>query len=201
MRSSVWMGGAVHFPEWTGERIYMVPFKYSKGLPPELSRWNDTVYEMLDGIRTNKDIYLMVDQAPVITGKTHRRSGPHIDGYWLPMLNAHGHVSPMYAHGNPSPGHNNPGPDNHRSPGRHMGIDKAELILMASNITGAKAHIGEYEGAFSEGGACEFDLSGMKTIDMLSDVSWIGDVYTIHESIPHEVDGLRTLVRLNVPLH
>jgi hypothetical protein len=30
---------------------------------------------------------------------------------------------------------------------------------------------------------------------------WIGDVYTIHESIPHEVDGLRTLVRLNVPLH
>lgn len=202
MQSSVWMGNAVHFPDYYGERVYMQPFNPSKGLPKELHRWQETVDEMLDqfgSVKINRDVYLMIDQSPVFAGHIHRRPGPHIDGYWMPVANDHGHMSPVYTHGNP--GHNSPSRDDHRNPGRHKGAGKSELILMASNITGAKAYIGKYEGEFSEGGAVEFDLSGMRQIEMCSDVSWIGDVYTIHESIPHDVDGLRTLVRLNVPLH
>lgn len=202
MKSSVWMGGAVHFPEWQGERVYMVPFKQSKGLPVTLSRWQDTVDEMLDGIKTDKDIYLMIDQGIVKAGQTHRRPGPHIDGYWMPGV-GHGHINPKFAgHDNPYRGHGIPkeGPGRHGAPSHFHDKGRNELILLASNITGAKAYLGDYDGEFGSGGECNFDLGGMRTINMLGGVSWIGDIYTIHESLPHEEDGLRTLVRLNVPL-
>lgn len=80
MHSQITKGGYVPFPENTGESIYMLPFKINDGLPKQFQRWQPTVDAMLAGIKTNKDVYLMVDQRPVVVGKSHRRGGPHVDG-------------------------------------------------------------------------------------------------------------------------
>ena len=82
--------GAVTFPEFTGERVYMVPFTIKDGLPTELKRWQPTVDAMMDGIDMPGVGYLMVDQSIALPGHAQRRPGLHIDGYWNPGLSAHG---------------------------------------------------------------------------------------------------------------
>lgn len=88
--STVQQRGQVMFPQWTGERVYMVPFFQKDGLPFDLVRWQPTVDAMMDGIKTDLPIYLMIDQGIVKAGNTHRRKGIHVDGYWNPGIEAHG---------------------------------------------------------------------------------------------------------------
>lgn len=90
--SLVQEAGKVIFPEFRNERIYMLPFTVKHGLPQELSHWQKTVDAMLDGVDVDpqQDIYLMVDQKYVTQNEMHRRPGIHVDGYWIPSLNAHG---------------------------------------------------------------------------------------------------------------
>lgn len=75
--------GAVSFPEFTGERIYMEKFFKDKGLPEHLKRWQPTIDQMLEKIDIDEPMYLMVDQRVVEPNTTHRRPGVHIDGYWI----------------------------------------------------------------------------------------------------------------------
>lgn len=89
-QSKVQARGAVTFPEFTGERIYMLPFYQRDGLPTEHRRWQETVDAMLAGIETDLPVYLMVDQGVVLPGNAHRRPGVHVDGYWNPEIRSHG---------------------------------------------------------------------------------------------------------------
>ena len=52
----------VSFPAWNGERVYMRPFTKRDGLPFDLARWQPTVDQMLQGIDTDSEIYLMIDE-------------------------------------------------------------------------------------------------------------------------------------------
>lgn len=114
--------GSVIFPEFQGERVYMLPFTKKKGLPSHLNRWSKTVSMLLDGVDVaiDQDIYLMIDQKEVKAGQMHRRGGVHIDGYWIPGLEAHT-GSPYGSHLNKPPpssgGHRIP--EGHRMPGGH----------------------------------------------------------------------------------
>ncbi len=90
LTSGVRRGGPVAFPAFTGERVYMQPFLKVGDeilLPSNLVRWVPTVAAMLKGIETKARMFLMVDQAEVKPGKSHRRPGPHIDGNWTEAKN------------------------------------------------------------------------------------------------------------------
>lgn len=124
--SAMQQRGAVPFPAFTAERVYMREFRKAEGLPADLKRWQPTVDAMLDDIDTDQPIYLMVDQRQVKAGTASRRPGVHIDGWWVAGQRAHrmpGHITKM-AHGmpggsghssQPSYGGHNSRPEGHRS--------------------------------------------------------------------------------------
>lgn len=216
--SSVQQRGPVAFPEFTGERVYMLPFTKAAGLPFDLARWQPTVDAMLDGVDVAGPIYLMIDQGMVRAGVTHRRPGVHIDGYWRPGVQAHGQLPP----GNPGHGHRPPEPgrghifagshgthvagarpgswDNGKTPWSHRG-QMREAIILASSVQGGAAWVGQYDGEPGEGGDfSHLDLSSMRKVPMAAGHAWAGDTMTmLHASVPLPRDTQRTLVRLNVP--
>uniref|UniRef100_A0AB39CDE9 Uncharacterized protein n=1 Tax=Pseudomonas phage HRDY3 TaxID=3236930 RepID=A0AB39CDE9_9VIRU len=139
--------GPVSFPAFLGERVYMHEFRMEQGLPENLRRWQETVDQMLVGVDTDGPIYLMIDQKAVKANVTHRRPGLHVDGYWHPMIQAHGggghgaqpapsrhdggsHISKS-AHGGGQPSRPYHGPSNpaprHASIGGHQGHRSAYL--------------------------------------------------------------------------
>lgn len=124
-RSIVQARGAAHFPEFTGERFHMRAIFKGRPLPADISRWQGTVDAMLDGVDADGPLYLMVDQARVAAGTTHRRAGVHIDGHWIPAIQAHGGYTPEpYTGGHrmpsrPSGSHVNPMDVPRVTPGSH----------------------------------------------------------------------------------
>lgn len=191
MHSFVQGRGSVDFPAFAGERIYMQEFKKQTGLPSHMRRWQMTVDAMLDGIETDGPIYLMVDQGIVEAGKTHRRGGVHIDGYWQPEIQAHGGIP--YT----PPGHHPQPPSQPRH--IHAGT-AAEALIIASSVTGCRAFNGDWSGEIGEDGDCsQVNISRLQPVDMLAGRVFAGDVFMLHESLPIPFDCLRTVVRLNVP--
>lgn len=203
----------VSFPAFTGERIYMREFTQAAGLPNKLKHWQDTVDHMLDGIEVDGPIYLMVDQGRVKAHGTHRRGGVHIDGYWHPELQAHDGTGGRHgSHSrdiNESPyfppsrhgfgdGYN----DGHWFKPRHAFQGSAdEAIIIATDVLGCRAFVGQYEGDAADGGDCShIDVESMEQVNLEPGIAWGGHTrYMLHESIPVAVDCLRTVVRLNVP--
>lgn len=178
-KSLVTQLGAVTFPSFTGERIYMRAFTKAGGLPPDLARWQDTVDAMLDGVDATGPIFLMVDQAAVRASATHRRGGLHVDGYW-------------------HPGDGSPANAGHRHV--HAGAQDESLIL-ATDVLGCAAYVGEVDEEPGEGGDCShIDPSGLLRVELEPGIAWAGHTLNmLHESLPMARACLRTVVRLNVP--
>lgn len=214
--------GAVPFPPFMAERVYMREFYKKDGLPSDLSRWQPTVDAMLDGVDTDGPIYLMVDAAPVTAGKSHRRRGLHIDGYWNPGSRNHGEHRGISAHGSSSGWGSAPvGHGAFRRHGsitpterRHVGqspfhsagsdsweqstFEAPEAIILASSLSAAVGYTGEFEGPIRDGGDCaHIDLSGLTKLNMEANRVYVGNVTALHESLPVHQDGVRQLVRLN----
>lgn len=171
LTSSVTRGGEVSFPEFKGERVYMIPFMKTCGevlLPSSLARWVPTVSQMLSGIESDDKMYLMIDQSSVAAGESHRRAGPHIDGNWCP-----------------SGGDFNP----------------KELLVLASDAQGCVAYLGAYSPTnVGKGGDCSaIDLAKLSKMPLEANRAHICTVATIHESVPLKEAAQRTLVRINVP--
>ncbi|KQP37587.1 hypothetical protein [Pseudorhodoferax sp. Leaf274] len=215
-QSTIQQRGAVTFPEFTGERVYMLPFRKAEGLPFDLARWQPTVDAMLDGIDVASPIYLMIDQGVVQPGATHRRPGVHIDGYWRPEIAAHGQPAPRPGHGHQPPepwrphvftsswDHQPPGPTwvYAGSHGQHVTSRRQrEAIILASSVQGGAAWVGQYDGEPGEGGDfSHLDLASLAEVPMGAGFVWAGDAMTtLHASVPLARATPRTLVRLNVP--
>lgn len=205
--------GAVTFPEFTGERVYMEPFTQAAGLPVHLARWQNTVDQMLVGIEVDSPIYIMIDQTHVEAGRPQRRPGVHIDGYWLPEVRAHMGGGSHVARSIP-----NPRREGYHSAGGHTGggghassnfqamdwslasFDAPEAIILATNVSSAQAYIGEYSGPIGDMGDCTgLTIEHMARRRMEANRAYAGNVCFLHESLPVEQDCDRTLVRLNVP--
>ena len=178
--------GKVNFPEFTGERVYMKEFYKEKGLPSELSRWQNTVDSMLEGVETDGPIYLMIDQGVVKGGTSQRRGGLHVDGYWNPRISAHGGTEHFGSW----------------KTGGWVNCDfkDKEALILASSLTAARGYQGIWEGSCGEGGDCShINTSNLKEVVMHSGNIYAGNVTMLHESLPVAEDCIRTLVRLNVP--
>jgi hypothetical protein len=209
MKSNIRTIGPVSFPEHTNERVYMVPFFQRTGLPTYLSRWQRTVDAMLEDIKTDGPIFLMIDQGIIQPGRSHRRGGPHIDGNWLPATNSHGGSTGGSHTQIRSP---DPEPDKHVGrPPAHNGLlngdywsgngFEPEALILASNVNhSCCAYVGQVEGDPKKGGDCShLDLSNTERVLLNSNTAYSGNVTMIHESMPLSYLACRTLVRLNVP--
>jgi hypothetical protein len=195
--------GYVRFPDFTRERVYMLPFRLGKALPPGLERWQGTVDTMTHGVRGEVG-YLMVDQASVPAGQHHRRPGLHVDGNWIPALQAHNrggghqqgsHYQAPATHKHPDPG-NNPPPFTHG----HGAYYAPELIVLASNVEASRAIVGRFEGQPGPGGECaHLDVSRGLSQRLLADTVYVGNVTMVHETLALDRPVDRTLVRINVP--
>ena len=181
--------GAVQFPAFLAERVYMREFRLETGLPEDLRRWQGTVDQMLAGVDTDSPIYLMIDQGVVKANTSHRRPGAHIDGYWIAAKQRHGG----------SGGH----VGRWDSPGQQWNscsFDKAEALILASDVSASRALVGSFEGFPGEGGDCSLlDLSNLAEVRLKAGIAYAGNVTMVHESLPVLQDTTRTLVRLSVP--
>jgi hypothetical protein len=184
MLSTVERRNRVVFPEFTGERIYMREFRQIDGLPRGLERWQETVDQMLQGLRTEKSIFIMVDQSKVIEGQPQRRPGVHIDGVW---------VAGHWDNGGWKTGQHDTG-------GHRFIPEDNQLILLASDVQGCAAYVGEYDGTPGEGGDFQhLDLSQLQKTELEPMYCYGGNAMTmLHESLPMRKTVDRTLVRLNV---
>lgn len=194
---------AVTFPEFTGERVYMRPFKKKNGLPVDLKRWQKTIDQMLEGVDCTDNIYLMIDQAIVKASTFHRRPGLHIDGYWNEGIDSHGHRMSSACHrgGGGPPGHypGVTGSWDSRPSWKHADFKQKEGLILASNVPACRAVVGEFEGEILDGGdASLIDTSHLTPILFEPNVAYAGNVTMLHETLPVEKDCMRTLVRLNV---
>jgi hypothetical protein len=174
IHSEVKVGGRVSFPANNSERVYMLPFFQRDGLPLRLSRWQRTVDEMLAGIRTDRPIYLMIDQGIVGGGQTQRRPGLHIEMNWDAGNQYH---APQ-----------------------HRGSCVPEMVVLASDVGGCRALVGKFDGDHGPKGECDHvNVGNGREILFAPSIVYRGTVTTIHESLPMIVRMERTLVRLNLP--
>ncbi len=196
--STVRIGANVSFPEFTGERVYMLPFMQNVGLPTALKRWQPTVDAMLKGIESPGPIYLMIDQGIVRAGNTHRRPGLHVDGNWVAGdMQRHTHQHrPSHHHPEPKPPE---GGHRHRPRHTHSGY-MPEAVILASDVGACRAVVGSFNGHPSNDGCCDhIDVTRGKEIIFDPYRAYVGNVTMLHESLPVTEDCFRTLVRLNVP--
>ena len=196
------------FPEFKGERFYMVPFFKKEGLPMESKHWQPTVDQMLQGVDTDQEIYIMIDQSFVKAGTSHRRPGLHIDGYWVASESGHSGYGAKKAgkHGGHCP---------MKMAGKHSShggskkaincwdtatFEESEVIILASNVSAARAFTGSYQGVINSMGNCaHLSTEGLKEVMLEANKTYIGNVNFLHESLPVSEDCFRTVVRLNVP--
>lgn len=162
--------GQVAFPAFTGERIYMQPFFQKSGLPNSMGRWQATVDAMLDGIKTDNPIYLMVDQGVVLPSTSHRRPGIHVDGYWNPGVGKYNSYGGKSAHGGNRGGHTGRNPE---PAGGHRGwVDPERLphtqVIPGYRPTAPRPGHRAFTGA---AGWEEIDFSAPEAIILASDVS------------------------------
>lgn len=74
-----------------------------------------------------------------------------------------------------------------------------EGLILASNLTAARAWNGFYDGMPNDGGDCShIDLSNLQEIEMMAGYTYTGNVTMLHESLLIKQDAYRTVVRLNV---
>lgn len=182
-RSVVIRGGPVTFPEWTGERLYMVPFDPTmhRALPNELRRWKNTISAMLDTLMVlpERACYVMIDQAELRPNQYHRRPGLHIDGYWLS---------------------DDATPEPLEVRMQREGLRGKETLLLASDVLGAVAYKGAWTGMPQDGGDCShIDTSNMERVELEPNVCWALNVTGLHASIPMTKATKRTLIRINCP--
>jgi len=179
---------AVAFPEFQGERHYMVKFFEKDGLPEFLSRFQPTVNQMLENIDTRDNpIFITIDEKEIKAGKSHRRGGVHIDGYWIDELRAHrggGHRGSIRINDT----------DSWKGSYNHP-----ESIVLASSLAASKGWVGEFDGLIGDRGDCAgVDLSTMESFILQPNIVYRGNVSFVHESLPVEQDVQRTLIRMNI---
>lgn len=192
MKSTITKLGPVDFPQWAGERIYMLPFQQSKGLPENLCRWQSTVDMMLDGIQISSPIYLMVDQGQVKAGQAHRRPGLHVDGNWIAQQMDHSHP-PTHMHRGDWKGGG--GRWNDATEGY-----SPETIFLASDVSACLGYAGDFLASIGRKGECsEVALSSLSAIPFAAGYCYAGNATMLHESIAVPFDCQRTVVRLTVP--
>lgn len=178
----IWNWRGMPFPEWTGERIMMMPVRLGDctGVPERYTPLVSELYGMVEQ-RFIKDQcigYLTIDEQDLPAGKTLRRPGLHVDGYY------HGNAGAWGG-----------GPDR---PGGSWG-SVGNGMLTVSSTAHCRGYLGMVYGKpGDEGEADHLVLPNEGTLFDAGDVYWV-DGACIHESLPVDEPTKRQFIRLSMP--
>jgi len=181
---------------------YFREFAIAKEMPPfdpnvgcymvphyelELEGWKDLVNEIVKTYKSlsmgthtalGHDFFVTIDQSSLKSGETHRRPGPHYDGYWM----------------------NSCRPDPRWNTVDHSLVNKSDIILL-SNVMGSVGYRGKVKTYLTEGGDCSHLAEELKSFTrepLEANKIYLGSSHFIHESVPVEKDCDRQLLRITV---
>lgn len=205
----------VQFPAYApGERCYMVPFVPRFGLPDHLAKWQPFVDSALGACETLNSVYphlgyLTIDCRVVMPGKTHRRPGIHVEGYWEADDKMHrggGHVSGTLAGMRPGKWKSDKeqGPLKKWKSGadswEHATLQAKEAIVLIADQVGCDGFTGEWSGPIGEGGdVSKCDLSLLERFRMQANRVYVGGAAFVHEPLVLQRPTLRSVVRITLP--
>jgi hypothetical protein len=180
MLSEVERVGSIVFPDFSGVRIMMMPFRIEDPfgtLPDAIALWRPVVSDLCRMSPAVRGVaYVTIDEALVPAGRTHRRPGLHVDGI---------------------------GPDGRTGAwGGGGGGWCAKGMLVAASHVGCRAWAQSFRGHAGPNGDCAHlrdECDATREVVMEA-----GEVYrcgptAVHESLPMTADTRRQFVRLSMP--
>jgi len=175
----MWHWEPVEFPEFSGERIMMMPVILGRlsGVPEQYKDVVSLLYQMVELRHLGEIGYLTIDERSLKKGETLRREGKHVDGYYHGQCGAWGGGS---------------------GEGGSWG-SVGNGMLVVSSTPHCKAYLGIIDGKPLDEGEC--DHLTMPNEGLVFDagaVYWV-DGACVHESLPVEADTKRQFLRLSLP--
>lgn len=185
--------GKVTFPQFRAAMLYMHEFDLAKpDLPEGYEDFNELFTTMLahSGLKEGR-AHVTIDCRSVLKGKTHRLSGPHVDGNYNNLWGGGGW---LLQH------------DKNKmlSPEDHKKFYCSPLggMLIAANEVGCQTWTGAFKFLPGAGGDCsQFKsvINKMKTFILKANICYKTNSTCIHESIPLQKDVKRMIMRITLP--
>ena len=171
----VWNHSKIEFPEFTGERIMMMPVElgYLSGIPDQYYGLLSNLYDVTESRFIGKVGYLTIDEQELQPEQTLRRSGLHVDGYYKGLCGAWGGGGGWGSVGNG--------------------------MLTISSTSHCKAYLGVINGEPKDEGGCDhLTMPNDGEVFESGEVYWV-DGACVHESLPVQEKTKRQFVRLSMP--
>ena len=181
--------GRIVFPEFSGLRIMMMPFRFDDPdtLDAEQLRgWKEPVTDLLERRPATGIGYLTIDEAIVEPGRTHRRPGLHVDG-----LSSYGGPSPYGGGVMPYGGGLTP----------YAGGTGGGMVL-AANVVGTRAWVKDFHGDVGVDGDCEHlraQCPDSEAVVFGDHEAWWCGPLCVHEGVPAPTWTKRQLIRISYP--
>lgn len=163
------------FPEFTGERIMMMPVILGKldGIPEQYKTLIKSLYWRIERRFYGEIGYLTIDEKELKAGETLRRGGLHVDGYYHGRCGAWGGGGGWGSVGNG--------------------------MLTLSSTSHCRAYLGIIKGSPKDEGECDHLIMPNEGVTFdAREVYWV-DGACVHESLPVEEDTKRQFIRLSMP--
>lgn len=171
----VWNAGALVFPEFTGERVMMMPVILGdlRGVPRQYHDLAESLYGVTESRHIGNVGYLTIDERVLNPGETLRRPGLHVDGYYQGRSGAWGGGGSWGSVGNG--------------------------MLTISSTAHCRAYLGEIDGIPGNEGECShLVMPNNGEVFGAGEIYWV-DGACVHESLPVTERTRRQFVRLSMP--
>lgn len=177
-RSEIRCVGHVKFPEYSGLRVMMMPFRLDDlgTVPESMAQWRRPLKTLRAYSRAKDGVaYLTIDEAFVPAGETHRRPGLHVDGI---------------------------GPDGREAAWGGGGGYGAQGMLLASSVMGCVGWNQSVLGYPGPNGDCAHLASALKpscAVTMNAGGVYLCSPLAVHQPLAMRADTRRQFVRLSMP--
>lgn len=171
----IWNHSKIEFPEFTGERIMMMPVLPGQfmGIPKQYMNLVNDLYSVMESRFEGEIGYLTIDEQELEPRETLRRGGLHVDGYYKGNCGAWGGGGGWGSVGNG--------------------------MLTISSTSHCKAYLGVIDGEPKDEGECDhLTMTNDGELFEYGHVYWV-DGACVHESLPVTEKTKRQFVRLSMP--
>ncbi len=167
--------GTIEFPEYTGVRIMMMPFRLDDIRSVPIDAYKSLVSTIMQAVDSRVGVaYLTIDEAEVKAGETHRRPGLHVDGI---------------------------GPDGSAGGwGGQGGGWSSSGMYVAASILGSRGWNQTFLGWPGANGCCaHLEPQLEKATDFQANQLYYCNALTVHTSVPLTRNTKRQFIRLSMP--
>ena len=174
----VWIPTPIQFPAFSNTRVLMMPLILGNldGVPEHYKPLVEQLYLSVEQRFIGSVGYLTIDEQDLLPGETLRRSGYHVDGYYLGRCGAWGGGGPWGSVGNG--------------------------MLTVSSTSHCRAYLGVVKGEPGPQGEADHLLTQTEEKNFITfdsnQIYWV-DGACIHTSLPVEKATQRQFVRLSMP--